>query len=72
MKCRCNEIDYLDGVAAQKYAREHLQTVSINADDRQTEYVCPDTGKRWLEDCPYPAAHADGPPRLRAMPLKEE
>lgn len=72
MKCRCNEIDCLKGVEAQHYAKKHLQQVRIDSINWETEYVCLDTGKHWLEDYPHSEYHGGGPPRLRSLPLKEE
>lgn len=47
--CRCNRIDRLDGVQAQKYAKEHLKAVETDGGWRTT-YICPYTDKRWVLD----------------------
>lgn len=69
MKCRCETLTQLQGAEAISYAKEHLQEVRIDPVAWQTEYVCPDTGKRWLLDYPHSEAHGGGPPRLRSLPL---
>lgn len=66
MICRCKDIDQLDGTEAQEYASEHLQLVNVDVTRWVTEYVCPQTGRRWIESYPYPSAHGGGPPRLTA------
>jgi len=68
MQCRCNEISELDGAAAVMYADEHLQEVKVDSTNWIVEFVCPETGKRWIMDYPYAAAHGGGPPRVRLVP----
>jgi hypothetical protein len=69
MKCRCETLIQLQGAEAISYAKKHLQEMRIDPVAWQTEYVCPDTGKRWLLDYPHSEAHGGGSPRLRSLPL---
>ena len=71
-KCRCNEINYLEGEQAHRYAKEHLKAVRSDG-GWETEYVCPDTGKHWLEDFTKIAdSDIEKYSRLRAVPQKED
>jgi hypothetical protein len=69
MKCRCETLTQLEGMEAYSYAEEHLCKVQVLSGGWEIEYVCPDTGKRWLLDYPHGEYHGGGPPRLRSLPL---
>ncbi|RLD02984.1 MAG: hypothetical protein DRI56_13250 [Chloroflexota bacterium] len=67
MKCECEKITCLSGLAAQLYARNHLEKVETDATIWQTVYVCPVTSVKWLMDYPHSEAHGGGEPQLRKM-----
>ena len=67
MTCRCDAVTELSGNEAIQYAREHLQQVRIDAARWETEYVCPLTRLRWIEDYPHSELHGGGAPRLRRV-----
>jgi hypothetical protein len=69
MKCQCETLTQLEGVEAYSYVEGHLHKVQVSLGGWQIEYICPNTGKRWLLDYPYSEAHGGGPPRLRRLPL---
>ncbi|MBX3427568.1 MAG: hypothetical protein KF688_17950 [Pirellulales bacterium] len=48
-----------------EYAKSHLRELSTNPSDWTVEYICDDTGTRWILDYPFPDGHGGGPPRLR-------
>jgi hypothetical protein len=62
MKCVGAIILPLKGNQADQYMREHLRLVKIDIDAWVGHNECPDTGVRWVETHPYPAAHGGGPP----------
>jgi hypothetical protein len=67
MNCECARIEALEGAAASDYAESHLKVVKIDSVAWTTEYVCPDTGTRWLLDYPDSELHGGGSPRLRKI-----
>ena len=71
--CKCEEIDYLEGWEAHEYAKEHLEPVTILDGGWNTEYVCPETAKRWLKEYDFSRKYGDQVShcRLRAMPPKD-
>jgi hypothetical protein len=38
----------LNGAKAVEFARKHLKEIKSNPDTWETEYICEDTGERWL------------------------
>ena len=46
--------DELHGAAAQEFAREHLIEINVDTENWIIEYVCPETGQKWMMDFPYP------------------
>jgi hypothetical protein len=69
MKCRCATLTELRDNEAESYADEHLRKVRVYPDGWHIEYVCPDTGKRWLMDFIQSGLQGGGFPRLRRLPL---
>ncbi len=57
----------LNGAKAVEFARKHLKEIKSNPDTWETEYICEDTGERWLMDYPHGECHGGGPPRLRKI-----
>ncbi|NLX06645.1 MAG: hypothetical protein GXY33_16025 [Phycisphaerae bacterium] len=57
----------LNGAEAQEFARLHLNLIRVDVESWITEYVCPETGGRWIEDYPHSEMHGGGPPRLRRV-----
>ena len=67
MRCVCDDVSQLDGVAASRYARDHLAKTSVDHETWTVSYVCDETGLRWICDYPHPEAHGNGPARLRRI-----
>ena len=67
MKCKCIEINKLEGNEAIQYARNHLRKVKVDGEKWEIEYICPESGIRWIEDFPYGESHGGGPSRLRKI-----
>lgn len=63
-------VEELTGAEAARYVM-HLRLVAQYADAWEAEYVCDQTGHRWLEDYPRSEQHGGGPPRLRRIALDE-
>jgi hypothetical protein len=55
INCRCSQIDSLQGAEARKYAKKHLKAVRWLEGGWKIEYLCPDTGKRWIKEEIYDA-----------------
>ncbi|MBX3426702.1 MAG: hypothetical protein KF688_13565 [Pirellulales bacterium] len=66
-ECRCGQHHVFRGNEATDDADAHLREVQADLANWRCEYVCPDTGARWLLDHPFPEAHGGGPPRLRQI-----
>ena len=49
---------------AERYASEHLVPAGSRADRMEEDYVCPDTGRRWLLDYPERTDRDPGQARL--------
>ncbi len=62
--CRCKSLSTIHGADAKKYAKEHLQVVSIDKENWVTIFVCPETGINWREEYPHSEYHGGGPPEL--------
>jgi hypothetical protein len=67
MGCGCASLFRLDGNAAQQYASEHLEELSVDPVNWLVHYRCPATGRLWLRDAPQGHLHGGGPPRLRQL-----
>lgn len=67
MKCICQEITELKGNEADDYVKNHLQEISVDAENWQGTYECPLTGFKWLRDYPNSELHGGGSPRLRKI-----
>jgi hypothetical protein len=67
MACRCPEVEELDGVEAQTYARNHLEKVHTDQVQWEIFYRCPVTAIEWLYHFPHSQLHCGGPPRLRRL-----
>ena len=50
INCRCSQIDSLLGAEARKYAKKHLKAVRWIEGGWKIEYLCPETGKRWIKE----------------------
>lgn len=61
------EVQELSGMAAQDYARGHLQQISVDTVGWTTTYCCPESGHQWLMDYPHSEVHGGGPPKLRRI-----
>jgi hypothetical protein len=72
MKCVCQEIATLRGNEADAYMAEHLRLILFDLENWENLYECPETGIRWLETFPYPAAHGGGPPVLQRLRAGED
>ena len=57
----------LHGAVAQVFIAQHLRQIADDPINWTTEYICPETGERWILDYPFPEAHGSGPPRLRKL-----
>lgn len=64
--CKCNDIEQMQGAAAQEYAK-HLRQVSIDSANWEVMYECPFTARRWKQFYPNSEAPGDGPPRLTRL-----
>ena len=64
MKCRCADVDRLEGAEAEYYIRDHLRKVSTDPQTWEVLLECPNTGMRWLERFPKSELHGGGPPVL--------
>lgn len=72
VNCICEKIDFLDGVTAHNYAKDHLKAINIIDSGRRIEYFCPYTGKLWLMDFTQEAkANQENYSRLKSIPKKE-
>ena len=49
MKCRCDEIERLDGEDADAYASEHLRLIERGRDNYEM-YQCDSTRSSWIMD----------------------
>jgi len=67
MTCVCRSVFELEGSAADRYAREHLERLDLDLVTWTVRYSCPDTGRRWVRDFPHGELQAGGPPRLRQL-----
>ncbi len=67
MRCVCKTVGFLKGAEADRYINEHLRLVRVDYDNWEGHFECPETGLRWVETHPYPAAQAGGPPELRRV-----
>ncbi|MFZ5909212.1 MAG: Imm27 family immunity protein [Chloroflexota bacterium] len=65
MKCKCREIDELNGRQAQDYAQDHLKKTRVDGQTWQIEYECPYTSVKFIMDFPESELQGGGPPRLR-------
>ena len=65
--CKCEKIELLEGRDANEYANQHLKKMSVNGATWEILYKCPETGIRWMMNCPQSEAHGGGPPRLRKI-----
>ena len=63
-ECRCREVEHLHGLAAQQYARSHLEELKVDAVSWAVLYRCPFTGLLWKEFFPHSGAHGGGPSEL--------
>jgi hypothetical protein len=72
MKCTCKSVALLKGVDAEHYMNEHLRLLGVDHNTREAHFECPDTGLRWVETYPYPAAHGYGPPELRRVDAPQD
>ncbi len=64
IECRCREVKHLHGLAAQQYARSHLEELKVDAVSWAVLYRCPVTGFLWKEFFPQSGAHGGGPSEL--------
>jgi hypothetical protein len=67
MDCLCNSTMILTGIEALLYAKEHLKQISVDADQWEIEYLCPETNQHWTLDYPQSELQGGGPPRLRVI-----
>lgn len=67
MKCKCREINQLEGNEAIEYADKHLIVVSIDNINWETELICTYTKIKWVLDYPKSYLQGGGPPRLRKI-----
>ncbi len=65
MKCSCDTDTIFMGNKADAYAKEHL--IKVGGRNWEIDYVCPDTGQRWIKDFPQSRLQGGGPPRLRRL-----
>ncbi|MCP4140577.1 MAG: hypothetical protein GY755_09860 [Chloroflexi bacterium] len=65
MKCQCQHVTELNGVEAQKYAREHLEKIHVDGETWEIEYLCSETNTHLIMDFPQSELQGGGPPRLR-------
>ena len=70
MKCRCDEIERLDGEEAEAYASEHLRLIERGRDNFEM-YQCDATRSSWIMDFPlgHWAPDRRGRVRLRREPF---
>lgn len=66
-ECLCDEINELNGIEAQKYARDHLIKLSVNPQTWEISYKCPEKDILWILDFPFSEMHGGGPHRLRKI-----
>lgn len=59
-ECRCNEVEHLIGAEANAYERFHLRELVRDHVEWRALYVCPVTGKLWLETSPHSELHGGG------------
>ena len=57
----------VEGAAALDFAAKHLKRVGVNLDSWEVEYVCENTGEKWILDYPNSSQHGGGSPRLRRV-----
>ncbi len=66
MECRCNGVTELYGSEAEEYAAQHLRPDGTRAERLEEDFLCPDTGRRWLLDYPDRTDADPGQARLRS------
>ncbi len=66
VECRCTTVTELYGSEAEEYAAQHLRSDGTRADRLEEDFLCPDTGRRWLLDYPDQTTEDPGQARLRA------
>lgn len=69
-KCICRSKKELWDDEALCYIKEHLRQIEVRKDGWEAEYVCPNTGIKWIEDYPEGELHGGGPLRLRKLKNK--
>ena len=65
MKCRCNELNEIDGWEADDYAKGHLNKIRVS--NWEIEFECPETGIQWIMDFPHGELQGGGPPHLKKV-----
>ena len=71
MKCQCETINELRGASAKKYANEHLEEVSVDAENWVTILICPKTGERFILEYPHAEYNGGGSPLLRKISAED-
>ena len=66
MECRCTVVSELYGAEAEEYAAQHLRSHGTRTERLEEDFLCPDTGRRWLLDYPDRTPTDPGQARLRA------
>lgn len=73
VKCRCNSTELIVDPDADEYVLGHLTYVrTLQPGSWEDEFVCLETGAKWLADHPHSELHGGGPQRLRKLPASSQ